>query len=106
MAPLDLKVPTAFKLNNGRYIPAVGLGTWQSKPGEVGAAVKAAIEVSARAVPLLDEQAPKLHTMSKLRSSPTGWISSYRLCGSIQESAGGEELLGSPATSLSSHCTI
>ena len=34
----------AFKLNNGRTIPAVGLGTWKSKPGDVGQAVKAAVK--------------------------------------------------------------
>lgn len=34
----------AFKLNNGRAIPAVGLGTWKSKPGDVGQAVKAAVK--------------------------------------------------------------
>lgn len=30
-----MSVPTEFKLNSGASIPAVGLGTWQSKPGEV-----------------------------------------------------------------------
>lgn len=33
-----------FELNNGQVIPAVGLGTWQSKPGEVRNAVKCALE--------------------------------------------------------------
>ncbi|KAI5449689.1 hypothetical protein NCC49_004150 [Naganishia albida] len=32
-----------FKLNTGREIPAIGLGTWQSKPNEVRNAVKAAL---------------------------------------------------------------
>lgn len=36
-------IPT-FKLNNGQEIPAVGLGTWQSKTGEVAAAVAYAIK--------------------------------------------------------------
>ncbi|KFG82993.1 D-galacturonic acid reductase [Metarhizium anisopliae] len=36
----DLK----FKLNTGAEIPAVGLGTWQSKPGEVQAAVSYALQ--------------------------------------------------------------
>lgn len=32
-----------MKLNNGLAMPTVGLGTWKSKPGEVGAAVTAAL---------------------------------------------------------------
>jgi len=32
-----------FKLNTGDSIPAIGLGTWQSQPGEVGKAVEAAL---------------------------------------------------------------
>ncbi|CAA7261142.1 unnamed protein product [Cyclocybe aegerita] len=33
-----------IKLNNGTEIPAIGLGTWQSKPGEVAEAVAYAIK--------------------------------------------------------------
>lgn len=38
----------AIKLNNGRSIPTVGLGTWKSKPGEVANAVKTAIQAGYR----------------------------------------------------------
>jgi glycerol 2-dehydrogenase (NADP+) len=38
-----MSAPT-FKLNNGKEIPGVGLGTWQSKPGEVANAVAYAIK--------------------------------------------------------------
>jgi len=41
------KVPFAT-LNSGKKIPLFGLGTWQSKPGEVGAAVRDAIEIGYR----------------------------------------------------------
>ncbi|XP_049942793.1 aldo-keto reductase family 1 member B7-like [Schistocerca serialis cubense] len=33
------------KLNNGRSMPAFGLGTWQETPEQVGEAVKHAIDV-------------------------------------------------------------
>ncbi|KAK4684081.1 hypothetical protein P7C73_g6122, partial [Tremellales sp. Uapishka_1] len=33
-----------FKLSNGQSIPSIGLGTWQSKPGEVAKAVEHAIK--------------------------------------------------------------
>ena len=34
----------SFTLNDGNKIPAIGLGTWQSKPGEVRQAVAHAIK--------------------------------------------------------------
>jgi L-glyceraldehyde reductase len=34
----------SFKLNSGYSIPAVGFGTWQSKPNEVRQAVTAALK--------------------------------------------------------------
>jgi glycerol 2-dehydrogenase (NADP+) len=37
-----------FTLNTGAKIPAVGLGTWQSKPGEVRDAVKSALQAGYR----------------------------------------------------------
>jgi len=36
---------TKFKLNTGAEIPALGLGTWQSGPGEVKKAVSYALSV-------------------------------------------------------------
>ncbi|KAH6634935.1 Aldo/keto reductase-like protein [Chaetomium sp. MPI-SDFR-AT-0129] len=33
-----------FKLNTGKEIPAIGLGTWQSGPGEVGNAIEVALK--------------------------------------------------------------
>ncbi|KAI9002969.1 Aldo/keto reductase [Hyaloraphidium curvatum] len=43
--------PTShFTLNTGARIPSVGLGTWQSAPGEVAAAVEAAIRCGYRHV--------------------------------------------------------
>ncbi|WVO12668.1 hypothetical protein L204_100273 [Cryptococcus depauperatus] len=43
-----MSLPTSFKLNIGTSIPAIGLGTWQAKPGEVRQAVAHAIKVGYR----------------------------------------------------------
>ena len=45
--PADAGGPTA-PLRGGATIPQVGLGTWQSAPGEVGAAVRAALRAGYR----------------------------------------------------------
>ncbi|KAI5478353.1 hypothetical protein MNV49_005204 [Pseudohyphozyma bogoriensis] len=42
-----MSIPS-FKLNSGAEIPAIGLGTWQSPPGEVGKAVEAALKIGYR----------------------------------------------------------
>ncbi|GAA5829661.1 hypothetical protein JCM3766R1_001254 [Sporobolomyces carnicolor] len=47
MAPQYIAVPSV-KLNSGSEIPLVGLGTWQSKPGEVTEAVKVALQAGYR----------------------------------------------------------
>ena len=39
---------TVLTLNNGLTIPVLGLGPWKSKPGEVKAAVEAAIDAGYR----------------------------------------------------------
>lgn len=33
-----MALPTSFKLNSGTTIPAIGLGTWKSEPGQVAQA--------------------------------------------------------------------
>lgn len=43
-----MSVPAEFKLNHGGPIPAVGLGTWQSAPGEVAQAVEHALKTGYR----------------------------------------------------------
>ncbi|RSH90378.1 hypothetical protein EHS25_000983 [Saitozyma podzolica] len=45
---MSKSVPSHFTLNNGVQIPAVGLGTWQAKPGEVRDAVSHALKIGYR----------------------------------------------------------
>ena len=44
----DVVGSTVLTLNNGLTIPVLGLGTWKSKPGEVKAAIEAAIDAGYR----------------------------------------------------------
>ena len=46
--PVSTELPSHFALNTGATIPAIGLGTWQAKPGEVKDAVKHALQVGYR----------------------------------------------------------
>jgi glycerol 2-dehydrogenase (NADP+) len=46
--PVSTELPSDFALNTGATIPAIGLGTWQAKPGEVKDAVKHALSVGYR----------------------------------------------------------
>ena len=57
-----------FVLNTGAKIPSVGLGTWQSDPGVVGAAVYAAVKVRAR---IRSRPPPFLPTFTCIISRPT-----------------------------------
>lgn len=43
-----MSAPTSFKLNTGASIPAIGLGTWQAKAGEVRQAVAHALKAGYR----------------------------------------------------------
>ena len=40
--------PNKVKLNSGESIPQLGLGTWLSKPGEIGQAIRDALHIGYR----------------------------------------------------------
>ena len=44
---LSVRMET-IQLNNGKSIPCLGLGTWKSRPGQVGNAVEVAIKAGYR----------------------------------------------------------
>lgn len=48
-----------FTLNTGAKIPAIGLGTWQSKPHEVEKAVEYALRAGYRHIDTAVSKAPK-----------------------------------------------
>jgi diketogulonate reductase-like aldo/keto reductase len=48
LSHLTMASAPSFKLNTGATIPAIGLGTWQAKPGEVQQAVAHALRVGYR----------------------------------------------------------
>jgi hypothetical protein len=54
--PTVMSLGRAFTLASGRKIPALGLGTWQSKPGEVKAAVATALKVGYVRFPYVSAQ--------------------------------------------------
>lgn len=43
-----MSLPSSFQLNNGLSIPAVGFGTFQARPDEVGGAVETALRAGYR----------------------------------------------------------
>ena len=50
-------VASHFTLSDGRKVPSIGLGTWQSKKGEVAKAVECAIKVSLVVVEAAESEA-------------------------------------------------
>jgi len=69
---IDYIARKTYILNTGDKIPAIGLGTWQSKPNEVGKAVEAALRLGYRHIDTavsdpnnVGSLKPSLHSASK-----------------------------------------
>ena len=70
---------TTVTLNNGLTIPVLGLGTWKSKPGEVRAAVEAAINAGYRHIDCAAIYGNETEVGQGLKAKMDGYESSLSL---------------------------
>lgn len=86
-----MSLPKGLKLRSGDVFPLVGLGTWRSKPGEVGAAVSAALDAGYKSMDfawiygnepeigaVLKERVGKQHPRESLFLTTKLWPTFYR----------------------------
>ncbi|EAL86597.1 putative glycerol dehydrogenase (GCY1) [Aspergillus fumigatus Af293] len=73
-----MALPTHFKLNTGAQIPAIGLGTWRSEPGQVRQAVSFALK---NGYSHIDTAFTKLARASRIVVSLAKTFSSPANCG-------------------------